>query len=187
MTPRQFPSLSSLLTTAMALALAVVLAVAAAGGTYALWNTQQGVGGGVITTGSAALTVTGATALPTTGLYPGQTTTGELAVTNIGTVPLRLRLDGLATPATTAGGSAAVFATALRISLWPKTGTTCAVPPAHPAWSGRVGAPATDLGLTLHPGTTQAFCLAVTLPPEAPSGAQGGSAALDLSLGGVQQ
>lgn len=177
----------SLLTTALALAVAVVLAVAAAGGTYALWNTQTSVPGGMISTGSAELTVTGATGMSLARLYPGQTTTGELAVTNTGSVALRLRVDALTSTAATAGGAGQAFAGALRASLWPRTGTGCPATAPAGSWSGAVGSPAADLGLTLAPGSTQPLCWAVTLSETAPPQAQGGSVALELALGGLQQ
>jgi hypothetical protein len=187
MTTRQPLTASSLLTTALALAVAVILAVVAAGGTFALWHTQRTVPGGVVTTGSAELAVTGATGMSLAQLYPGQTTTGQVTVTNTGTVPLGLRVDAVTTPAATAGGAAEAFAGAVRVNLWAKTATGCPATAPARAWTGVVGAPGKDLGLTVGPGSAQVLCLAVTLAPDAPTAAQGATVPLSVALGGVQQ
>lgn len=182
-----FLRVPSLLTTAAALAVAVVLAVAGAGGTYALWSTQRSVPGGVITTGSAALAVTGATTMSMGQLYPGQTSSGELVVTNTGTVPLRLRVDALSSPAATAGSPDQALAAALTMRLWASTGTGCTTLPVTPAWTGKAGAAPGELGLVLNPGAAQSLCSALTLDPDTPSTAQGATTSVTLVLGGVQQ
>jgi hypothetical protein len=187
MTTRQSLTASSLLTTALVLAVAVVVAVVAAGGTFALWHTEQAVPGGVITTGSAELAVTGATEMSLGQLYPGQTTTGEVTVTNTGTVPLGLRVDAVTTRAVTAGGAAQAFAEAMSVSLWAKTATGCPATTPAGAWTGVIGAPGKDLGLKVNPGSAQTLCLTVTLAPTAPSAAQGATVPLSLVVGGVQQ
>lgn len=176
----------SVRTTAAALAVAVVLAVVGATGAYALWSAQRSVPGGVITTGSAGLVVSGATAMSAAQLYPGQSSTGELTVTNTGTVALGLRVDAVTSSAAT-GSPSQALTNALTMRLWPKTGTGCTTPPATPAWTGRVGSPGGDLGLVLPAGGSQPLCLGLTLEATAASTAQGATTSLALLLGGVQR
>lgn len=179
---------SNLGKTSAGLAVAVLLAVLASGGTYALWRVEQPLPGAVITAGNAALDLTDPTTLATQQqLYPGQTVSGEFIAHNTGTVPLALRVDSLTGPATAADPAGQAFADALSVHVWAVTGTGCDITPPPGAWVGTVSSAPGGLGVTVEPDAVQPMCLAATLAVEAPSATQGGSVDLQLTLGGVQQ
>ncbi|WP_229741980.1 TasA family protein [Kocuria dechangensis] len=187
MIPRLSHAPARLLQAAAALGTAVLLAVAAAGGTYALWSSSGTVPGAVITSGSASLAVTAPATLDRAELYPGEAAAGQFDVQNTGSVPLELRMDALTWSSTGATGAQAAVAGALTISVWPASGQGCAATPPTQAWTGIVGGTPKTLGVVLAQEAVQTLCLSAQLAPEAPSAAQGGAVDLQLTVGGTQQ
>lgn len=187
MNKRSALSVSPLIGTTGALAVAVVLAVAATDGTYALWRVSEPVPGAVITAGSAALSLTNPSRIQAQELYPGQSVTGEFTVSNTGTVPLELQVDALTWPAAGASTVQQALAGSLTVSIWADAGAGCATIPDAPAWSGSFTSSPGTLDVTLDSQARQNMCLAAELATDAPSAAQGGSLNVHLTLGGVQQ
>ncbi|SMH50384.1 hypothetical protein SAMN06295885_3516 [Rathayibacter oskolensis] len=175
----------------VAIGAGAALVLGAAAGAAALFDARDtataGVGAGVVT---AEFDATGVTNLsvPVTGLVPGGSDRRLLDLTNAGTVTIAaLQLE---TAAPVVGGSASdgVQLALERCSVaWSADGASCAgtvttVSPDRPA-SGRIdlpGSPALAVGATDH------LRLTVRLPESAPSGVQGTSGALSVSVTGVQ-
>ncbi|MEO7005590.1 MAG: hypothetical protein ABI065_01045 [Terrimesophilobacter sp.] len=163
---------------------AVLIALLATGGTYALWNGEATVPGGTMRAGAASFAVTPipGQALPTTALYPGLTIYGGYTATNTGDVPLALSVQSLSGSA-----SPTAFSSALSIAVG-AVGTPAECTAGFPVgWTGGFASPAGTLGLVLAAGQSTTLCLSVTLPVTAANGIQG-SAAPDFRvvIGGVQ-
>jgi tripartite-type tricarboxylate transporter receptor subunit TctC len=154
---------------------AVVLAVAAAGGTYAFLNSSRQVPGATLTAGTATLAVTTPLALTPTTLYPGSSVRGTAVVSNTGNVPLRLRVAGLTPP-----GSATAFTSALTIGVGIVTASTECSDTFVPTWTGTfASATPADLPVTLArpstpavPASSAMICVRVALSTTAPDGAK---------------
>jgi len=158
---------------------AVLLAVAAAGGTYALWNTASSATPGSITTGSTGLTINDSTnyaitGLDLTGLYPGRSviTAAPLTVKNTGTTPLSVSA-GTVTFTDPSGALAPQLVVAIRQA------SSCA-----PTAFGST--PTSLSAVTLQPGTTTTVCVEVQLKSTAPASVQGLSVGFTIPLVGTQ-
>lgn len=167
-----------------AVAVGVALVVSGAGGTSAFLSAGATVApaGGVITSGTAALTVTALT-LPTTALYPGLTLYGAVTVSNAGDVPLSVVVSGLTETAPNDFTSALIVGVGAADSA-----AACSAGTVTPGWTGTLAnAPAGPIGATLAVGASGMLCVSVTLLPAAPTGGQGLSGAgFGLRLGGTQ-
>lgn len=164
---------------------AIVLAVTAAGGSYAyLSQSAEALPSTTVTSGTAALAVVSPIVLPTTPMYPGLTIRSAVNVTNSGDVPLALRVVGLTGPTIST-----TFSKALTITVGVATDAAqCTNGTVTPRWSGTfASAAAADLGSTLAVGSSAILCVAVSLPTDAPSGSQGQSAlGFELLIDGTQ-
>lgn len=170
----------ALLTTAGLVVVAIVLAVAATGSTYAFWNGAVPASGATIATGGIGLTVNDQTSytipgLSSTALLPGRSVVQSqpLTLKNTGDVPLSVTWSG-----TTYTSSA--LAPHLAVSLRQTTATSCTVTPA-----------ATPLPTTMNPisldlGQTARVCVEVRLSSSAPASVQGLSSDFTAQLSGVQ-
>lgn len=181
---RLFLSSSNLAKSAIAVCLAVLFAVVAAGGTYALWSDSTTVPGATISAGSATISVTSPTGIAGQQLYPGQSATAEFTVQNIGDVPLALRVDALTWPSAVGSPEQQAFADSVTVSVWPKTGDICSATPPASAWTS--ASSSNSLGVQLARGAVQQLCITAALALDAPNTAQGGSLDFHLTLGGVQ-
>jgi hypothetical protein len=155
-------------------AVAICLAVLAAGGTYALLNSNASTGSAVtIKSGTATLSVSPLT-MSTTALYPGLTTYGTATVTNSGDVPLSVRITQLTSPTSTTP-----FSQSLTIGVGlAASPTACSNGTFTPAWTGAIPSATTAvIGSGLAVGSSATFCVAVAMPLTAVSGSQGQSAA----------
>ena len=182
LTPSDSPkrsSLRALTKTTLALCAAVGLATVAAGGTYAYLNSAAPVSDAVtLTSGTASLelgsTLTGLSAT----LYPGITTYGTATIANTGDVPL-----AVSAAATARAANALAEAVTLNVGI---------VATADDCGSTFVGSPAMLAGrpVSLSPsfgtGTSQIFCVAITLPAAAPSTSQGLDAGFSFAINGTQ-
>lgn len=166
-------SLRSMARSIVALAAASCLAVLAAGGTYALLNSSASAGSGAtITAGTAALTLSPLN-LTTTKLQPGLTVYGAVTVSNGGQVPLAVRVAGLTAPT-----ASTLFSQSLSIGVGvAASAVDCQSGSVGSTWTGTFASntPA-GIGPTLAVGGSVILCVAVTLPIDAPGGAQGQSA-----------
>ena len=164
----------------------IVLAVAAAGGTYASLNSQATArGAAVLRAGSASIAVTSGLVLASSPLYPGSATRGSAVITNTGSIPLRLRVTGLALTGTV---DALANVITVGVTSGPAvTAATCAAP-FTPSWSGTfVSTPAAgELPVTVAAGSTAVVCVSLTIPTSAPDSAKGRSAAFTLTIDGRQ-
>ncbi|GAA2237410.1 hypothetical protein N1031_11495 [Herbiconiux moechotypicola] len=161
---------------------AVVLAVVASGGTYALLNSSATVPGAVVRSGTATLAVTTALSLPTTVLYPGISISGSAIVQNTGNVPLSLRIAGLSRTS-----SATDFASSLTVGV-STVATSASCPAVSTAWTGTfASATPTDLSVRLAQNGSVRVCVSVSLPVGAPATANANAATtFILSLDGRQ-
>ena len=173
----------TVLTAAASLLLALLLAVFGAGGTYALWSASAAASTAVtISSGNAALTV-GALALPTTALYPGLTVYAPVTAQNTGTVPLALRVTGLA-PAT---GSAALSG-ALTVGVAAAVSAAACAAGVAPTWKNTSGGtfPVVLATPAVAPGASVVLCVSLEMSGAAPTTAQGQSAGFGILLDGLQ-
>lgn len=165
---------------AVSVAAAICLAVLGAGGSYAYLNASAPVSAATtIKSGTATLTVS-TLSLPTSVLYPGVTVSAPVTVTNIGDVPLALRMAGFTPPA-----PATTLSASLSIGLYVGA---CPVVPA-PTWTAVLNTTpvVTSLGKTLPVGGSTILCVSVTLPLSAPATTQGLSAAnFGIVIDGIQ-
>lgn len=153
-----------------------LLATSEIGGTAAFLNASASTApaASVITSGTADLTLS-PLSLPAAALYPGLTLYGAVTATNIGDVPLTLRVSGLTTinPATNPLSASLVVGVGVAASA-----AACAAGSVTPGWTGTVAAQAAGpIGVTLRAGTPQVLCVSVALPTTAPTTSQGQSAA----------
>jgi len=148
------------------LAIAVTIGLAGTGGTYAYLNSSaMASSSSMVSAGTAALAV-GPQSLNWSALAPGDSVTGTFTITNTGDVPLVLS-------ATIAATIAPAIASPFTISV--ANGVCLAS-----------GVPAGTLNSTLAASSTTSACLVVTLPVNAPANAQSASAAIAVSISGVQ-
>ncbi|ANP71290.1 hypothetical protein [Cryobacterium arcticum] len=156
---------------------AALLGASAAGGTGAFLTARASTPAAptVITSGTAALTLTALT-LPGTALYPGLTLYGAVTATNTGDVPLLLGVAGLTPPSVATASNA--LSQALSVGLGAAdSSAACTAGTATPTWRGSFAqAPAGLLGVTLAVGASRTLCVSVSLPASAPASSQGQSA-----------
>lgn len=158
---------------------AVLVAVLAAGGTYALWDGTRQVDAGTVTSGNTGLTINdvtsyGISGLDTTALLPGRSTitATPLTVKNTGTTPLAV------TPGTvTFANPSSPLASQLVVAV--RQAATCTATP--------VGSTATSFtSLTLQPQASTTICVEVQLKAAAPASVQGLSLGFTAPLVGTQ-
>ena len=162
-----------------ATAAAVIVAVMAAGGTYALWNASAELNAGTINTGNTGLTINDVTSyaivgLDTSALYPGYSTITPtpLTVKNTGTTPLAV------TPGTvTFSDPASALATQLVVAV--RHIDTCTPTPFG-------STPVSFTSFTLQPGATTEVCVEVQLKSSAPASVQGLALGFTAPLNGIQ-
>jgi predicted ribosomally synthesized peptide with SipW-like signal peptide len=178
--PRRTPR--SILTATAVMAGAVILGVAGAGGTYAMWNNTTSVNIGTISSGATGLTVNAQTnySIPTSAmsgmLLPGRSliTSAPLAVKNTGTVGLTVAAGS---PVIT-GPIASDLAVAVRQVA--SAASTC-TPTAIGGTMTTMTAP-----VTIATGSTIYVCVEAQLATTAPSSVQGQSATFTVPLNGTQ-
>ena len=162
-----------------AIAAAVIIAVTAAGGTYALWNTSADIDAGTISSGDAGLTINDVTNYPIVGLditrlYPGYSTitATPLTVKNTGTTPLAV------TPGTvTFSDPGSALAPQLVVAV--RNIATCTPTPFG-------STPVSFTSVTLQPGQTAKVCIEVQLKSGAPANVQGLPLGFTAPLNGIQ-
>ena len=169
----------NVLTTTSVFAVAIGAALAATGGTYAIWNDNVVPAGSAIATGNTALTVENVTdytipGLNTAQLYPGTSvfTPTPLVIKNTGYTPLQVT-PAIATYTSSTNGMSGYLAVAL------KPATSCAASP--------VGVtPVSVVIPRIDPGQSIQVCVEVRLSATAPASVQGGSATFALILDALQ-
>ncbi|TFB47231.1 RICIN domain-containing protein [Cryobacterium tagatosivorans] len=167
-------SIRSMFTSIVSFSAVICLAVALAGGTYALLSSSASTASAAtITSGTAALTVS-PVAMSTTPLYPGLTTFGTATVTNAGDVPLFLRVTGLTSPtASTAFSQALTIGAGIAASP-----AACLAGSVTPTWTGTFAAATrAALGASVAAHGSAILCVSLGLPATAPVVSQGQAAA----------
>ena len=158
----------------------ILLAVTAAGGTYAIWNSSAPANGATISSGTTGLTINNLTSvtvdLTGTTLLPGRSVvqSAPLQFKNTGVTPLRVTSTG-----TTFTPASAALQPYLQISLRPAVAATCTVTPESTAL------PATS-PVTFSVGQTVPMCLEVRLLATAPASVQDASATFTINLTAAQ-
>ncbi|HWU57409.1 MAG TPA: hypothetical protein VN045_01730 [Microbacteriaceae bacterium] len=165
---------------------AVVVALSATAGSYALWNGTATVSGATITAGSSAITINGgATASLAFGaLGPGESAVTPLTIVNTGSTPVSLAVTG-----TSIGTDAASLAVApsLTATLTQVTDPTRCVTGLTGGQTGALtGFATTAAPVSLAKNASAILCLQLTLATTAPSAVQGQSAAFTMALTGTQ-
>jgi hypothetical protein len=165
---------------------AIIVALSATAGSYALWNGTATVSGATITAGSSAITINGAaTASPALGaLGPGESAVTPLTIVNTGSTPVSLAVTG-----TTIGTDAASLAVApsLTATLTPVADATgCVVGLTAGSTGALSGFTTTASPISLAKGASTTLCLQLALATSAPSVVQGKSAAFTMALTGTQ-
>jgi len=175
--------IQSLFATAGLFAAAVLLALGATGGSYALWNDNVAVPGAKISTGSIGLTVQGVTNYSVTGLtltqlLPGRSvvTPTTLALKNTGTVPLSVTLGTTQFTGTSTALSNAIKVGVRQQSACATTVTATTLIPVS------LTAP-----IVLAVGQTVPLCVEVGLAADAPASVQGQTATFSIPLVAVQK
>lgn len=151
------PTIKGMLATTSAAGAASLIAVFAAGGTYALWDGQQAISAGTITSGTTGLTVNDLAsapigAAPWSTLLPGDVVWQEVTVKNTGNV------SGAVTASTAGAGPLLVHVKKAACSV-AITGTSSTVSPV-------------SLG-TFTASEAATVCVQVTMPANAPVAAEG--------------
>ena len=151
------PTIKGMLASASAAGAASLIAVVAAGGTYALWDGQQAIPAATIASGSMGLTVNNLASAPIntapwSTLLPGDVVWQEVTVKNTGTV------SGIVTASTTDAGPLLVHVKKAACSVV-IGGTSSTVSPV-------------SLG-TFTASEAATVCVQVTMPANAPAVAQG--------------
>jgi hypothetical protein len=163
-----------MLTTTVAVIVAICLAGVTTGGTYALWSKSQSTNSAAtISSGTASLVVTTALAMPATPMYPGLTVYGSAVLQNTGTVPLTLRTTGLAVPTSNS------FSQAMKVGFaTAATAANCAVGTVNSAWvySTFASPSVAPIGTPFAVGTSAVLCVSVELSSTADNAAEGQSA-----------
>jgi alternate signal-mediated exported protein len=165
--------------TSAGIAAGVVIALAATSGTYALWNDNEVIAPGELTSGHVALTINdvgdyGITGLDLTELLPGRSviTTTPLTVRNEGSTPLRVTPGSVSftDPSGTLASQLVVAVHEAATCILTPTGTT----------------PTSFPNFVLTPGQTTTVCVEVQLKPTAPADVQGNTASFSLVLDALQ-
>jgi hypothetical protein len=176
---RKTPVTRNVLTTTAIFAVAIGGALAATGGTYAMWNDNVAPAGSNVATGNTGLTVQSVSSytipnMALTELYPGTSvfTPTPLVVTNTGTTPLAVT-PAAATFTSSTNGMSGWLAVAI------KPATSCSASPVG-VTPVSVGIPRIEVGQSIQ------VCVEVRLSASAPVTVQGGSATFDLQLNAVQ-
>lgn len=161
----------------------VMLAVIAAPGTLSSFVSSADTEAVSISTGEAALSITGSGG-STAGVYPGGPAQliATRTVTNTGDVPLAV------TGAFTAGGALAA-SVVLTVSV--QTAACAATPPAtwpsdSGRWQGSAAGLTTSVPVTLSVDAARTLCVWQSLDAAAPNGTQGQAANVTVSLTGTQ-
>ena len=158
----------------------ILLAVTAAGGTYAIWNSSAPAQGATLASGTTGLTINNLTSvsIDLTGstLLPGRSVvqSAPLQFKNTGVTPLRVT-----SPSTVFTPASADLQPHLQISLRPAVAATCTVTP-----EGSPLPAFTPVNFTV--GQTVPMCLEVRLLSTAPASVQDATAAFTINLVATQ-
>ena len=181
----------TILTTAAMFGIAVVLAVIATGGTYALWNSKTAVNASTVTSGTTDFTINDVknytiSGLDMTKMLPGRsvTTATPLVLKNTGYTPISITPGTIAFAAPSASTDSETFASNLTVvvkeAVVANGTTSCVVTP----FGSTPASYTTPIKLTS--GQTRSICVEVRLSDNAPSSVQGKTATFTLNLEGVQ-
>jgi alternate signal-mediated exported protein len=172
--PRIRVGMRSLLASAAAVLAGVLIAVAGTSGSFALWNQAAPIADASVTSGSLALTIkygsgaAGSTAaIPSANwskMLPGDFVNQQVTLTSTGSVSANLTAS--------IGSPTSPFQVRMASGTCPSTllATTA------------LATTASSLG-TLAAGASQTYCVQVTLPASAASGAAGASNAFTITIG----
>lgn len=162
--PKSHITIRGLLASTSAIAGASIVAVIAAGGTYALWDGGSNVSAATVHSGTTGLTVNNVASYPLSGatwlkLLPGDVVSQQATVKNTGNVP---------------GTVSAITSGSYSPLLVHVAKGNCPVAPAGPITGTSSTVVPTNLGV-FTAGEAATVCLQVTMPATAVDGVQGAS------------
>jgi predicted ribosomally synthesized peptide with SipW-like signal peptide len=171
--------LRRIVTTIGIFATAIVLAISAAGGTYAVWNSRTVINASSITSGSTALTINDVSSyavpdMDNSKLLPGRSSvSGVITLKNTGYTPISISLAPL-----TFSDPSSVLASNLTVVL--RQAATCEVTPFGTTPSSFVSP------IVLARGQTTTMCLEARLSASAPASVQAASTSFSVPLNARQ-
>lgn len=160
-----------LLASASAIAGASIIAVIAAGGTYALWDGASGISAATVHSGTTGLTVNNVASYPLSGavwskLLPGDVVSQQVTVKNTGNVP---------------GTVSAVTSGSYSPLLVHVAKGNCPVAPSGPITGASSTVAPTNLGV-FAADEAATVCLQVTMPSTVVDGVQGASQSFTVTF-----
>lgn len=158
---------------------AILVAIVAAGGTYAVWNTRTVVNGSTISAGSTELTINGSASY----VVPGMDATKLLPGRSVISTPLTLLNSGSTATSVTLGALAFVnpgSALASNLLVVVRQAAVCEVTP-YGTTPVSFSSP-----IVLNAGQSTLVCLEARLSASAPASVQGTTATFTIPLNAVQ-
>ena len=170
---------------------AVLLAITATGGTYAMWNSKTAVNASSVSAGATDFTINDVknytiSGLDMTKMLPGRSviTWTPLVLKNTGTTPISITPGAVTWAAPSSSTDSSTFASSLTVvvkeAVVANGTTSCVVTPYGTAPASFT----TPIKLTA--GQTRPVCVEVRLSDNASSSVQGKTATFTLNLEGVQ-
>lgn len=180
--PRARVTARGMLSTASAVVAGIMVAVVAAGGSYALWNDQVAISPITLTSGTVGLSITPAVGMDITELVPGASVTTTFTASNTGAANL-----SVAVTTTTVAAEVMALASQLSLELAPiDDPADCGPAIAEAATGALVGFTSTAKPVVIARGASQLYCLVATLSPSAPTEVQGETAEFTLNFDAQQ-
>jgi len=165
--------------------LTAVLLSTGGAGTFALWSGNAVAQGVTISSGTAGLTINGASSaaiadMDASTLGPGTSVRSVLTLENTGSTPLAIAVTASAVTAQTGG-----LADELTVRLT-AVDSVSACAPGLAGESGRISTFTTAPSGELAAEASELFCLEIALDLDAPPSSQGGTASFSLTFTGAQ-
>ena len=168
------------------LVVAVVSALIATSGTYALWNGAASTSAATVTAGSASLSIGAATSMNAASLAPGTGVTSTFSVGNTGTVPLSMRVALNTVKVAYSGTTDAATLGALTLHLT-TVASASACTTGLAGYSASLASFDTGAGIyTLPASASGVACLELDLSSTAPTAVQGAVVTFSLVVTGTQ-
>ena len=160
----------------------ILVAVFAAGGSYALWNGSAKISDVTVSSGTIGLTMEAVPALNIDGLVPGSSVYTAFTASNDGDADLSVVMSGTEVTGQTNGLASYLIVTLANV-LTPGDCTKDVVGDSGPV----IGFTSTTSPVLIDAGFSTEYCLVVTLDPLAPDTVQDSTATFALTFDGTQR
>ncbi|MEX2511162.1 MAG: TasA family protein [Homoserinimonas sp.] len=160
----------------------ILVAVFAAGGSYALWNGAAEIPDVAVTSGTIGLAVEAVPALNIDGLVPGSSVHTAFTASNNGDADLSVVMSGTEIAGQTNGLASYLIMTLANVPT-PGDCTKDVAGASGPV----IGFTSTASPVLIDAGAGTEYCLVVTLDPLAPDTVQGSTATFTLRFDGTQR